>query len=49
MGFDVVIDDGVNKVTAIWKDGARTQPFLGIRKDALKSRFLIRQNKQQHQ
>ena len=30
MGFDGVIDAGVKKVTAIWKGGARTQPFLGF-------------------
>ena len=30
MGFDIVIDAGVKKVTVIWKDGAGTQPFLGL-------------------
>ena len=35
MGVDVVIDVRVNK-----KDGARTQPILGIHKDVLRSRFL---------
>jgi hypothetical protein len=48
MGFDIVIDAGVNKLIAILKDGAGTSAFLGIHKDVLRSRFL-RQNKQQHQ
>ena len=30
MGFDAVIDAGVRKGTAIWKDGSGTQPFLGL-------------------
>ncbi len=30
MGFDDVIDAGVKKVIAIWKDGAETHPFLGL-------------------
>jgi hypothetical protein len=46
MGFDVVIDAGVNKETAIWNDGAGAQPFLFLQKQVLRSSF-IRQNKQQ--
>ena len=30
MGFDVVINAGVKKVIVMSKDGARTQPFLGL-------------------
>ncbi len=30
MGFDVVLDAGVKKMTAIWKDGAGIQPFLDL-------------------
>ena len=45
MDFDVVIDARVNKETAIWNDGARKAPLLGIekvitQKYVFRSRFL---------